>query len=54
VAVVFHKVLQQYSLTATLPTVLKDITLVLFTGITYRFILSNENQKNKVVLEKNY
>jgi PAS domain S-box-containing protein len=53
-AVVFHKILLQYSLTANHPLYgfLKDITLVLFTGITYRFILSKNQNQNKVVLEK--
>jgi PAS domain S-box-containing protein len=53
-AIVFHKVLQQYSLTVNYPLYgfLKDITLVLFTGITYRFILSKNENQNKVVLEK--
>ncbi|MFT5244095.1 MAG: PAS domain S-box-containing protein [Psychroserpens sp.] len=53
-AIVFHKTLLKFSLTENYPLYgfLKDITLVLFTGITYRYILSKNQNENKEVLEK--
>lgn len=53
-AIVFHKIsLQQSSITNyPLYSFLKDVALVLFTGIVYRFILSKNENQNKAVLEK--
>jgi hypothetical protein len=49
VAVVFIK-FQQYSLTAII--LLKDITLVLFTGITLGLFYPTKIKRNKVFLKK--
>jgi len=53
-AIVFHKISLQHSSITNYPlySFLKDITLVLFTGIVYRFILSKNENQNKAVLEK--
>lgn len=53
-AIVFHKISLQYSSLTNYPlySFLKDITLILFTGIVYRFILSKNEHQNKAVLEK--
>src|SRR3970282_292948 len=53
-AIVFHKISLLYFSAENYPfySVLKDVTLVLFTGIIYRYILSKNQNRNKVVLEK--
>lgn len=53
-AIVFHKISLQHSSITNYPlySFLKDITLILFTGIVYRFILSKNEHQNKAVLEK--
>lgn len=54
VAIVFQKISTKYSYTESYPLYhfFKDITLVLFTGIIYRGILSKNEKQNKAVLEK--
>lgn len=53
-AIIFHKISLQHSSISNYPlySFLKDITLVLFTGIVYRYILSKNENQNKAVLEK--
>jgi len=53
-AIVFHKISLLYFSAENYPfySFLKDVTLVLFTGIIYRYILSKNQNRNKVVLEK--
>jgi PAS domain S-box-containing protein len=53
-AIVFHKISLQHSSITNYPlySFLKDVALVLFTGIVYRFILSKNENQNKAVLEK--
>jgi PAS domain S-box-containing protein len=54
VAIVFHKTLLKFSLIENYPLYgfLKDITLILLTGIAYRYILSKNQNQDKEVLEK--
>ncbi len=54
VAIVFHKTLLKFSLIENYPSYgfLKDITLILLTGIVYRYILSKNQNQDKEVLEK--
>ncbi|MGO4818043.1 PAS domain-containing sensor histidine kinase [Flavobacterium sp. W22_SRS_FP1] len=54
VAIVFHKTLLKFSLVENYPLYgfLKDITLILCTGIAYRYILSKNQNQDKKVLEK--
>jgi PAS domain S-box-containing protein len=53
-AIVFHKISLRYSSITDYPlySFLKDITLVISTGIIYRFILSKNENQHKAVLEK--
>jgi PAS domain S-box-containing protein len=53
-AIIFHKFLLRYSSIENYAfySLLKDITIVLFTGLIYRFILSKNENQNKAVLEK--
>ncbi|SEA46122.1 PAS domain S-box-containing protein [Flavobacterium gillisiae] len=54
VAIVFHKLSLQYSYLANyqLYNFSKDLILVFLTGITFRYILSANDNRNKVIFEK--
>ncbi|EIA08241.1 PAS domain-containing sensor histidine kinase [Flavobacterium frigoris] len=53
-AIIFHKISLQHSSITNYPlySFLKDIILILFTAIIYRFILSKNENQNKTVIEK--
>ncbi|MBC5836590.1 PAS domain-containing sensor histidine kinase [Flavobacterium muglaense] len=53
-AIIFHKISLIYSKTTTYPIVnfIKDVTLVLITGLTYRFILVKNDNRNLSFFEK--
>jgi PAS domain S-box-containing protein len=53
-AIVFHKLSLKYFLIADYPfyTFSKDLIFVFFTGITFRYILSANDNRNRVIFEK--
>lgn len=53
-AIIFHKISLIYLKTTTYPIVnfIKDVTLVLITGLTYRFILVKNDNRNLSFFEK--
>ncbi len=54
VAIVFHKLSLRYSSIANYQfyNFSKDIILVFFTGVTFRYILSNNDKRNKNIVEE--
>jgi PAS domain S-box-containing protein len=53
-AIVFHKILIKYSSSTNYHLFIfyKDILLVFFTGMTFRYILSKNDTRNKAIFEK--